>query len=47
MKIWIIVGSLLSRTNKQTTPRFPLEAQTTNSQRESLRVKGLGSNKNK
>ena len=41
----LFVDSLLSRTNK--TPRFPLKAQITNSQRESLRVKGLGSNKNK
>ena len=41
------VASLLSRTNRQTAPRFPLKAQTINSQRESLRVKGLGSNKSK
>ena len=32
--------------NWQTTPRFPLKAQTTNSQREPLRVNGLRSNKN-
>ena len=38
---------LESRTNRQITPRFPLKAQTTNSQRESLRVKGLRSNHNK
>ena len=32
--------------NWQTTPRFPLKAETKNSQREPLRVKGLRSNKN-
>ena len=33
-----------SRTNRQTTPRFRVKAQATNSQRKTLPVKGLGSN---